>query len=186
MYNFHFVVNPKEKIHFQNQKAQIQIQNITRRHLAFKIRTTNNQDFKVIGNKGIINPMSTNIIQILSNKENIMKAKFQIMTVIINPNDNIDTAFAKANSEQIQIQTLKTKSTFGDDTQSLISETSFLRFTAIPKQILPITSINDNLIAPINKKEEFQPTIFHLLFVGAACLLIGYYTHMFKSSSKNC
>lgn len=30
-----------------------------------------------------------------------MKAKFQIMTVIINPNDNIDTAFSRANSEQI-------------------------------------------------------------------------------------
>lgn len=34
-----------------------------------QIRTTNNIDFKVIGNKGILNPMTTNIIQIISNKE---------------------------------------------------------------------------------------------------------------------
>ncbi|CAD8072897.1 unnamed protein product [Paramecium primaurelia] len=186
MYNFHFVVNPKEKIQFSNQKAQIQIQNITRYHLAFKIRTTNNVDFKVIGNKGILNPMTTNIIQIISNKENIVKAKFQIMTVIINPNDNIDTAFSRANSEQIQMETLKTKPTFGEDTQSLISDTSFFKSTAAPRQIVPLPHIDQIQVSTNEKKDEFQPTILHLLFVGAACLLIGYFTHMFKYGNKNC
>ncbi|CAD8072598.1 unnamed protein product [Paramecium sonneborni] len=48
MYNFHFVVNPKEKIHFSNQKAQIQIQNITRRHLAFKLLRQEQQTIKIL------------------------------------------------------------------------------------------------------------------------------------------
>ncbi|CAD8072596.1 unnamed protein product [Paramecium sonneborni] len=130
--------------------------------------------------------MTTNIIQIISNKENIMKAKFQIMTVIINPNDNIDIAFEKAKTEQIQTETLKTKPTFGEDTQSIISDSSFLKSTAAIKQFVPIAPINHSEISKMDKKEEFQPTVLHLIVVGAACLLIGYYTHMFKSDGKNC
>ncbi|CAD8149523.1 unnamed protein product [Paramecium octaurelia] len=148
-----------------------------------QIRTTNNLDFKVIGNKGILNPMSTNIIHIITNKEKIMKAKFQIMTVIVSPNDDIDIAFQKANSEQIQMQTLKTKPKIEQDTQSSISEKSHFKFTIVPKQIKPIAPIN-HIETPL--KDQSQPTVLHLLIVGTVCLLIGYFTHMFKNGNRNC
>ncbi|CAK64239.1 unnamed protein product (macronuclear) [Paramecium tetraurelia] len=120
----------------------------------------------------------------LTIQQNIMKAKFQIMTVIVSPNDDIDIAFQRANSEQIQMETLKTKPTIEQDTQSLISEKSHFKSTIAPKQIIPIVPIN-HMETPLNeKKDQFQPTVLHLLIVGTVCLLIGYFAHM--NSIRNC
>lgn len=66
MYNFHFSITPKKHLHFIDRESVINITNITKGHLAYKVtnilvksskvRTTDSNNFRVVESKGIVEP----------------------------------------------------------------------------------------------------------------------------------
>ncbi|KAM3140803.1 hypothetical protein pb186bvf_007030 [Paramecium bursaria] len=131
-----------------------------------EVRTTNNQDYKVIESNGILIPEEQKIIQIVALYQTIPKAKFQIMTTILKDHELPDTAFQGKADELIQKAILKTSSL--DDSNSVISDKSFLMSVPPPRFSIPNSGINNF------QSNTPQYTIFHLLFVGILCLLFGY------------